>query len=736
MNTLGIAPGYGVAVDDMVISWKETRLDPDTHNCAGTGECANVEVASTLSYEGSSTLSLTVTDRTPYDAVNTKNDCNGNGSFADGVDDLDCNDNGALDVTVMLTSDAEVTGEIVILDATSPGSAVYKGSFPYSTLYNSPGSIFVAQIGTALPLVTATYNDRNDGTGSPCQNVLEPTLRGLIKANTTVATTTGSVTVSSYLADLSNVCSGLPTKPCASNAECSGGEGTCSIPGPGDDDDFADPNELINLVVRFVNTSGVDVEDLSATLGTASPHIECITRSSIVVGSLKNNEESNPANYLPFTFKVASTANRATVNDTLRAVFTVTVRSNRFDALTRAIDIPLDLDLSVVGGGGTSNRDEDFEGGFGHYTLQFLDANKKSTTASDGFRCQYNDPSSVNGNAPGRPCFLGFASDPSSGVNDWHIHTTTAAGGAGKGRAYSGKQSLHLGVHSLDPSSPARDTTRASHIMAIRSNLFSLINLPQAGVNAELNFAQQVSFTDSSAASVSVGETVQTGVVQIKFSSPADAPWMKIYPFVNVYDQQATDDFANCMFDPTDDGNNEDSYFADTDPTHRLGPSSSCFPEFVFSRQGQIDYRKGFDPADIGLASHGPGIQGCSNPPSSSCLPANTPTIIHNPGTWVRTRFSMVPFAARQIHVRFLYTAIEIGTTEFFDGFFGRSNVVADDGWYIDDIRWTGLLGTAITLVVDDTSIAAPLACGACTRSRRHSSRLRAVSPHPVRSSP
>ena len=47
-----IAPnvnGYGFAVDDMFISWKETRLDEDTTVCAG--ECADLEVNSTLAYE-------------------------------------------------------------------------------------------------------------------------------------------------------------------------------------------------------------------------------------------------------------------------------------------------------------------------------------------------------------------------------------------------------------------------------------------------------------------------------------------------------------------------------------------------------------------------------------------------------------------------------------------------------------------------------------------------------------
>src|SRR6185436_3736332 len=41
--------GYGIGVDDMFISWKESRLDEDTTTCAG--ECADLEVTSTLVYE-------------------------------------------------------------------------------------------------------------------------------------------------------------------------------------------------------------------------------------------------------------------------------------------------------------------------------------------------------------------------------------------------------------------------------------------------------------------------------------------------------------------------------------------------------------------------------------------------------------------------------------------------------------------------------------------------------------
>ena len=619
-----------------------------------------------------------MTDRTPYDPVNNENDCNGNGSFTDGVDDQDCNNNGTLDVTVKLTSDAELAGEIAVLDAISPGSAVYKGNFPYSTLYNSPGSLFVVQSGTSLPIVTATYNDRNDGTGSPCKNALEPTVQGLIQANTTVAATTGVVGVSSYTVVLSNVCSGLTTKPCATNADCTGGEGTCSVLGPGDNDGFADTNELINLVVKFVNKSGVDVDDLSASLGTASPNIECITRSSILVGSLKNAEESNPANYLPFRSRWPTSTERR-VTDDLQAVFTVTVRSNKFDALTRATDITLDLDLNAAGGSGSANLDEDFEAGFGHYTLEFLDANKKSLTASNGFRCQYNDPGGLNSNSPGRAdCWLGFASDPSTGVNDWHIHNTTAAGGASKGRAYSGKQSLHLGVHSLDTSSPARDTTRLKHIMSIRSKAgpaAELINLPLAGANSELNFAQQVSFADVSVSNVSVGETVQTGVVEIKPSSPATAPWIKIYP-VRQRLRPARHGRLPELHVRSDGRRQQRGQLlrshgpgppprsvVDVLPRVRLRPSrTDRLPQVSSTRRTSA------------LPATGPASRVAANPPNATCLPANTPTAVNNPGTWVRTRFSMVPYAGRQISVRFLYTGDrDRQRPSTVDGFFGRT---------------------------------------------------------------
>jgi hypothetical protein len=745
--TTGGGIGYGVAVDDMVISWKETRLDPDTHDCAGSGECAVLETASTVSFEGNAAVGLTVTDRTPYDLVNFRNDCNGDGDYADAGDDQDCNDNGLLDVTVKLTSSAEIAGEVAVLDQVAPGSPVYKTNFPYSTFYNSPGTLFVQQSGNSAPQITARYEDRNDGTGSRCKSALDPAQQGFLTATTDVHVTSGRIAIQSYTASnvsvcsintakqctqntdclagegLCNSCSLLPAKPCVPGATsganaCLSGQGVCtSTAGRGDPDGFADTNETIALAVQFSNKSGVDVNDLMATLGTNSANIECITRSTIFVGSLANGALSNPATYPAFQFKVAN-VNRTTVNQVFQAVFNVSMRSNMFDALTRTETITLDLDYTVTGTATTSAFIEDFENlpsaGFGKFTLDTLDAGKNSLLLSDGYRCQYNDPFGLNTLSTGNAdCFLGFVGDPATGVNDWHIHTSTHGG---MGHAFTGRQSLHMGIHT-NASLPDLDTTRLKQLDAIRTA--NPVAMPLANANPELTFAHQISLVDnSSGVLVTLGEAMDRGVVEVQLAATGTpvGSWIKIYPYYNVYDEQGENDFSNCTFDPVDDGNNEDSFFDPTDPGRTLGPSSTCYPEFVFARQGQADYRKTYDVNDIGNASDGPGLQGCSGP---GCLPANTPTTISNPGTWVRPKFSLVQFAGRAIRIRFLFTTVEVGTFQtwedtrprppIFEGFAPR-----ELGWYIDDVHIDQALAAPLTINVDTATIT-PIPCGACS---------------------
>src|SRR6185295_7809394 len=102
-----------------------------------------------------------------------------------------------------------------------------------------------------------------------------------------------------------------------------------------------------------------------------------------------------------------------------------------------------------------------------------------------------------------------------------------------------------------------------------------------------LTFKHQISLPDSRRINDPVGQGSDRGVLHAQIAGAT--VWQKLTPYQNIYDQQGTDFFSNCMFDPTDDGNNEDSYFDPTDPARRLGPSSTCYPEFAFAYSGDTN---------------------------------------------------------------------------------------------------------------------------------------------------
>ena len=180
-------------------------------NCAGSGECADIEVQSTLGLRRRlGDRRVTVTDKTPYDAVNNKNDCNGNGGYRrrrrrPGLQQQrHPGRHGQARPPIN-----EPTGEIAVLDQDRAGSPVYKGNFPYSSLYDSPGSLFVQINGTANPVVTALYDDRNDGTGVALQErARRPSSRDSSRANCTIVL--DGVAASTSRATTSHLAAGSP----------------------------------------------------------------------------------------------------------------------------------------------------------------------------------------------------------------------------------------------------------------------------------------------------------------------------------------------------------------------------------------------------------------------------------------------------------------------------------------------------------------------------------------------
>jgi hypothetical protein len=206
------------------------------------------------------------------------------------------------------------------------------------------------------------------------------------------------------------------------------------------------------------------------------------------------------------------------------------------------------------------------------------------------------------------------------------------------------------------------------------------------------------------------GFTVDRGIVQVQLANSAGTAignWRKISPYENLYDSQVVDNYLECLFDPTDDGNTEDDYFDPTDPERRHGPSSTCNPEFVFSRVGAIFWSDAFDPADIHHASDGPGLQGS-----------------RGPGTWVESKFDLSRYRGRRLRIRFLATSIAVAqyaeTVDAEDAL-SWNPIEADDGWYIDDVQVTNTLTSAATVRVDTADRSGlpgcPAACSSLSAS-------------------
>jgi len=501
----------------------------------------------------------------------------------------------------------------------------------------------------------------------------------------------------------------------------------------GDHDGMPDTNETVELMLTVRSPSLLeDLTGVVVMVSTRDPKIDCITPTVATIPSLPAGSEVQ----LSFELHVHPAADRSgptvtcgnpgplgtcsnfvevaggcdvdadcrrTASEDYSAALEVEVHSDQHPALTpgHPHEIVLDLDLNISQPAlQTTTFMEGFESGFGTFTLQNLDDNKATNASSDGYRCQYDDPDYPNSMTYGETeCFLGFAAGQAP-VNDWHLHGATSPDG---GRAYLGRRSLHYGKH-VSPD-PALDTYGLSQLDAIRSkvpiNLAAMVcrddpapnkrscstasdclatgGGPCVSASPVLSLKQQVSLVDSRLVPAEMASTVDRAVVQAQIAPGA---WQKLYPFENVYTSPAEIPDSWCTFDPIDDGNDEDSYFDPADPRRRFGPSSTCFPEFAFSWQG--DTGSPFDALNIGGGSDGPGLAG------SLGL-----------GTWLESRFDLSRFRGRSIRMRFLLTSMKIDLHETW-GIVYSYQGTSDDGWYIDDVRVSQTVaGASSTITLD-----------------------------------
>ena len=168
--------------------------------------------------------------------------------------------------------------------------------------------------------------------------------------------------------------------------------------------------------------------------------------------------------------------------------------------------------------------------------------------------------------------------------------------------------------------------------------------------------------------------------------------WLKLEPYLNVYDQQGVDNYFNCVFDPVDDGNNEDDFFDPTDPNRRLGPSSTCKPAFAWTYLGET-----FNPFAEGNIGNGEGtgLQGSVGI-----------------GTWMEPKFNLERFRGRRIRLRFLNTDLKAGSFETWESIFTFNPSPGDDGWWIDDVTVSNTITTPATISNDDADNSGLDGCG------------------------
>jgi hypothetical protein len=344
----------------------------------------------------------------------------------------------------------------------------------------------------------------------------------------------------------------------------------------------------------------------------------------------------------------------------------------------------LDLDLDVVNGTGPSTFLEQFEGlTLGAFELDNIDAGLHSLEASDGYRCQYNDPDREGSNTFGFPgfadvCFLGN-SPAHADATFWGLSGPMFSPLGGRG--FTGFHSMFFGI---DQGPPDNWTTPVTVMEATKT--IDPIHLGWDGVAPYLSFMHQTSLVDFRIASIA-GQSYDRGVVMAQLADEAGNPvgwWFKIEPYQNVYTTVNDPLIQNCTFDPIDDGSTEDDFFDPSDPDRRYGPSSTCYPQLTFTHVGETS--NPFDPANVGSVD-GPGLAG-----------------MWGIGTWIESKFDLSRFRGRSLRIRFLYTAIQVGSVDLdhWEEVFSLGDHPGDDGWWIDDVGVSDTLSTPADLSTDD----------------------------------
>lgn len=452
----------------------------------------------------------------------------------------------------------------------------------------------------------------------------------------------------------------------------------------GDHDGFADTQETAQVFLTVRNTSAGALSGVTASVYGLNPDVACTSKTTLAIGDLAAGQTVTTTDFFEFTVSAAAdrTALGLSPYEPLSAEFTIVFEDASGPVDGFPPDLSFDLDLDISGGSGATSYLEDFESmTLGTFEVKNLDAGHHGLVASDGYRCQYNDPDNPNSNVPGRAeCYL--APNPAhADAVWWHLSGPNFSPAGGRG--FGGFHSLFYG-QDLGP--PENWTTPMAVLEG--AGMIDPVHIARDAVEPTLIWKHQVSLADGRAFSLPYKQTYDRGAVAVQVAADDGAgvgPWFKVDPYQNPYDQQNAPIIINCGFDPVDDGNTEDDFFAPGDPNRRFGPSSTCYPEHIYADIGDTD--EPFDAANLGRAD-GPGLQG-----------------LWGIGTWIESKVDLSRFRGRSIRVRFVASSLEANPSpqDTWDSLFGGINPIpGDDGWWIDDVEVSALVATAATVAKDD----------------------------------
>jgi hypothetical protein len=505
----------------------------------------------------------------------------------------------------------------------------------------------------------------------------------------------------------------------------------------GDHDSFPDSGEKVRIYLSVKNAGTFDLTNVSLNLSSADPDVACITRPTIfravfhagetlVLGTIGADKIAGTGDDTGDYYELVTKQTMQSQSVANPAALDLVLTLTSVEVLGTAAQVPVrilaDLDLppgvtpvKIPGPDGVQGTPDDglyYESfdldrdGDGVVTiadqprgtqgvLNDTLGNTVRTTQGGigglaGIGCGgFNVPPKDNG------CII----DPDNEM-DWHIHCPAGTCPNNNGHitpvdgvlAHSGNNSLHWGYHFDTASRLNGDTVKFRQLAAFQTEPMILTPLPGCCTEVspgDLRPDLQLSFfhiasmiSNDSGVNVPPGTAFDYGDLQIHVDQGGTTgwgTWDKLAPFENVYDHipQVWSDFGTtttyCQLTPTDTGT--------APPAPRGVHETMCWPQGVWSNCGwqwdQTTTKECPGPGNLGSVGT---------------------------GNWVQTKVDLTPYLGQRVQIRWIAQAWEFNpTAQSYEQEGGSwDNQLDDDGWWVDDIRVTGLLQSQISLLVDN----------------------------------